>query len=99
MGVRFTRTAVIDRGKRDEALAFAAEVSSYVEEHFGTAVVWGLEVGGTLGKIHWYADYENMTEFERVLGQTMADEAYLKLVEPAGDLFVAAAEDTLVYTM
>ena len=99
MGVRFDRTVVIDGGKRDEALAFAAEVSSYVEEHFGVAIVWGLEVGGTLGKIHWYADYENLAEFERVLGQTMTDEAYLKLVEPGGELFVAAPEDTLVYTM
>jgi len=62
-------------------------------------IVWGLEVGGTLGKIHWYADYENLAEFERVLGQSMTDEAYLKLIEPVGDLFVAAAEDTLVYMM
>ena len=99
MGVRFTRTVVIDRGKREEALAFVAEVSSYVEEHFGTAVTWGLQLGGTLGKIYWYADYENLAAYERVLGQTMADEAYLKLVEPGGDLFVAAPEDTLVYTM
>ena len=29
----------------------------------------------------------------------MTDEDYLKLVAPAGDLFVAAPEDTLVYTM
>jgi hypothetical protein len=29
----------------------------------------------------------------------MTDEAYLRLIEPGGDLFVAAAEDTLVYTM
>ncbi len=99
MGVRFTPTAVIDAGKRDEALAFAAEVSSYVEEHFGTTVTWGLQLGGTLGKIHWYADYENLADYEKLLGQSMSDEGYLKLVKPVGDLFVAAPEDTLVYTM
>jgi len=99
MGVRFTRTAVIGAGKRDEALAFAAEVKSYVEENFGTTITWGLQLGGTLGKIHWYSDYENLAEFEKLLGQTMTDEGYLKLVAPAGDLFVAAPEDTLVYTM
>ena len=99
MGVRFTRTAVIAAGKRDEALAFTAEVASYVEEHFGTAVTWGLQLGGTVGKIHWYSDYENLAEFEKLLGQTMTDEGYLKVIETAGDLFVAAPEDTLVYTM
>ncbi len=99
MGVRFTRTAVIAAGKRDEALAFAGEVKSYVEEHFGRTVTWGLQLGGTLGKIHWYSDYENLAEFEKLLGQTMTDEGYTKLVAPAGDLFAAAPEDTLVYTM
>ena len=99
MGVRFTRTAVIAAGKRDEALAFAAEVKGYIEENFGTDVTWGLQLGGTLGKIHWYSDYEDLAEFEKVLGQTMTDEGYLKLVQPAGDLFAAAPEDTLVYTM
>ena len=99
MGVRFTRTAVIAAGQRDEALAFAAEVKSYVEEHFGTPVTWGLQLGGTLGKIHWYSDYENLAEFEKLLGQTMTDEGYTKLIASAGDLFAAAPEDTLVYTM
>ena len=99
MGVEFTRTAVIAAGKRDEALTFAADIKSYVEEHFGTDVTWGFQLGGTVGKIHWYSDYENLAEFEKLLGQTMTDEGYTKLIAPAGDLFAAAPEDTLVYTM
>ncbi|MFQ5553992.1 MAG: hypothetical protein ACE5GC_01315 [Acidimicrobiia bacterium] len=99
MGVRLDRSAVIERGKRDQALEFAATVSDYVGENFGVTVTWGLQVGGTLGTLHWYADYESMAQLEETLGRTMTDAQYLKLVDEAADLFAAPPEDTLVYTM
>lgn len=100
MGVRFQRTAVIASGKRDEAMQFAAEVSSYIGENFDTEVIWGIEVGGRFGKLYWFADYQNMGELEEALGKTMADEGYLKLVDDAADLFLAGeTRDTFVYTM
>lgn len=99
MGVRFDRAAVIDRGKRDEALEFAATVSEYVGENFGVTVTWGLQMGGTLGTIHWYSDYASLAEFEGLLARTMTDAGYLKLLDEAQDLFADPPEDTLVYTM
>ncbi|MEA2002869.1 MAG: hypothetical protein U9N84_13425 [Actinomycetota bacterium] len=99
MGVRLDRSIVIARGKNREATEFAANVSSYIEELTGVSLTWGLEVGGTVGKVHWYADYQNMAALEAALGQTMTDDGYQELLDSAVDAFVGAAEDTLVYTM
>lgn len=100
MGVRMNRTAIIDRGKADEAVAFAGEIAKYVQENWGVSVGWGMEVGGTFGKVHWFVDYENMAQYEESLGRTMTDEGYRKLLESAADLFVVGqSEDTLVYMM
>ena len=99
MGVRLDRSIVIARGKNREALEFAAKVSAHIEESTGVALTWGLEMGGTVGKVHWYGDYEDMAALEEAFGKTMADEGYQQLLDSAVDTFVGAAEDTLVYTM
>jgi len=99
MGVRLDRSIVIARGKNREATGFAASVSDYFENLTGIPLLWGLEVGGTVGKIHWFADYENMASLEASLGLTMTDEGYQRLLDTSVDYFSGAAEDTLVYTM
>lgn len=99
MGVRLHRSIVIARGKNREANEFAAEVSSYLTELTGVPLIWGIEVGGTVGKLHWFADYEDMASLESVLKQTMTDDGYQKLVDTVVDVFVGAPEDTLIYTM
>jgi len=99
MGVRIDRSSVVARGKTDEASKFAGDISSYYGELTGVEVIWGYEVGGTMGKIHWYADYENLAAFEAALGLVMSDAGYGELAAKGNDLFVGPTEDTLVYTM
>ena len=99
MGVRFNRTAVVERDKRSEAMEFAGAISDYISENFGVEVTWGMQIGGTVGKIHWFADYTDMAHMEAILGKTMTDPGYIKLVDEAADIFVGDAIDTIVYTM
>ncbi len=100
MGVRLNRTAVVDRGKADEAMQFAATVTDYIRENWGISITWGVEVGGTFGKVHWFSDYTDMAHLEQTLGMTMSDEGYRQLLADANDLFVTGeTTDTLVYTM
>ncbi len=56
-------------------------------------------MGGTVGVIHWFVDYKDMAHLEEMLGKTMTDEGYGKLLAGAVDMFTGPAEDTLVYTM
>lgn len=100
MGVRLTRTAVVDRGKEDEAMQFAAAVTDYISENWGISIIWGVEVGGTFGKIHWAADYADMAQLEETFGKTMTDEGYRKLLSDSNDLFIPGeTADTIIYTM
>jgi hypothetical protein len=100
MSVRLNRTAVVERGKANEAMQFAAEVSSYIEDNWGIPMTWGMEIGGTYGKVHWFADYVDMAQMEQNLGHTMTDEGYQQLMAKATDLFVVGkTTDTLIYTM
>jgi len=100
MGVRLARTAVVDRGKVDETMMFAAAVTNYITVHWGISMIWGVEVGGTFGKVHWAGDYANMAQLEEMLGKTMTDEGYRNLLADAPDLFIPGkTEDTIIYTM
>ena len=99
MSVRVERVAVIERGKGDEAWEFAATISHYVEETFGVEIAWGTQIGGTVGTLHWYADYESLAQLEEVLGRVLSDAGYSKLISDAADLFTGPAEDTIVYMM
>ena len=97
MGVRLNRSVLIARGKNDEASKFASDVSNYLEDLTGIETVWGVEIGGTVGKIHWYADYENLAALEATFNQVAADEGYKKLLATGIDLFEGHPEDTWVY--
>jgi hypothetical protein len=98
--VRLDRAAVVDRGKKDEAMTFAAEVTAHVKDNWGIDIIWGMEVGGTFGKVNWFSDYDNMAHLEETFGRTMTDEGYRSLLEKAADVFFPnATQDTLVYTM
>jgi hypothetical protein len=100
MGVRLNRTAVFEPDKADEAMQFAAEVTSYINENWGISIIWGMEVGGTYGKVHWFANYTDMAQMEETLDRTMSDEGYRKLLADSAGLFVVGeTTDTLVYTM
>lgn len=70
-----------------------------MEELTGIKVVWGAEIGGTVGKIHWYIDYENLAALEAALNLAAADEGYNNLLATTVDVFDGHPEDTWVYTM
>ena len=100
MAIRFHRTALIAGAKDQEAAAFAAEVSEYVTETLGMPTAWGLQVGGTYGRVHWFTDYANMAELEAGLVKTIADAGFQALLAKAKDLFIEGrTEDSIIYMM
>lgn len=97
MGVRLNRSILIARGKNDEATEFAAEVCAAFEKATGVPLVWGLEIGGTVGVVHWFAEYENLAALEASFLVASADESYQKLLDTAVDFFDGPPQDTWVY--
>jgi hypothetical protein len=98
MAIRFHRTGLIATGKGPEVAAFAAEVSAYVTETFGAPTVWGMQVGGTFGTVHWFTEYADMTEFGAVGARTLTDPGYLALMAKGAGLFVQGSlEDAIIW--
>ena len=98
MAVRLDRRAVIMPGKRTEAAAFAAEITQYVRDNWGVNINWGMEIGGTWGAVHWFADYDNLAHLEETFAKTMSDPGYVALIDRSSDLF-EGAEDLLTMMM
>ena len=60
----------------------------------------GVEVGGTVGTVHWFIDFGDMAELEAGLGKTLTDAGYLEILAKADGLFIEGrSHDTLIYTM
>ena len=85
-------------GKGMEATAFAAEISEYVTENFGTKVIWGGQVGGGTGNVYWFIDYDDMAHLQRGMEWSWTDEGYLELIMGATGLFDGYGNDVIVYT-
>jgi hypothetical protein len=85
------RTAQISKAKFPEAIAFAKEVSGYVEKKFGSPKigVW-LDTFGELGTLRWTLDMPDLAAVEKLWGQALADADYWKMLERArtAELFI-----------
>ncbi|HSF86218.1 MAG TPA: hypothetical protein VLG28_11275 [Acidimicrobiia bacterium] len=99
MGLRFMRKAHVARGKGDEAMAFAAEISAHWKETYGTELTWGFEVGGEWGTLYWFSDHDSMANLEAEMMASMANEETGKRLAEGADLFEGRTEDRLIMTM
>ena len=99
MRVRFMRKARIAPGKRDAAIEFAAMMSDHFGDRFDSATSWGLEVGGDVGTIHWFADHASMGALESVIERSSADAETNKLLNEAADLFIPGSVHDKIIAM
>jgi hypothetical protein len=100
MAIRLQRTSIVTGARDQEAMAFAAEISTYLTESMGIPTTWGVQVGGTLGVVHWFAEYPDMAAMEAGLLRTNTDPGYLERLSKAAEIFLdGSTEDTIIYLM
>jgi hypothetical protein len=99
MSVRWMRSAQVSRGRIPEGLAWAKEVSSYVEKKFALpAVEVYMDSFGDVGTIRWMMDFPDLNAVEAAFAKTMADADYWKMLERAtkSELFIdGSVHDTV----
>lgn len=98
---RFHRTGHISRGKLLEALQWAKEVAEFINTNYSTVSVQAYsEIFGDIGKVHWYADYEDLATIERINAQLLTDQGYQAMINKSADLFIEGSfHDTLIQSL
>jgi len=86
--ISYTRTATIAPGKIPGAMAFAQQVTKYVNETHRANFQVSVPVGGVPFRLHWRGTFENLAEMEKVMRATMMDEKYVETLTKSGDLFL-----------
>ena len=91
MSVRWMRSAQISRGRIPEGLAWAKEVSAYVEKKFSLPVVEVfMDSFGEVGTIRWMMDFPDLNAVDAAFAKTMTDADYWKMIDKAtkSELFI-----------
>jgi hypothetical protein len=98
---RWQRSSQISSGKNEEALQFALEVSEYVNNKYPEITVRPyIEVFGTVGKVHWFVDYDSLATFERINSKLLSDAGFVALIKGAANLFIeGSGRDTMVMSI
>ena len=89
--IEFTRTSSIAPGKVAEALAFAKEMSEYVQKKFDRKLQVMMPIGGNPHRIAWRSTYPSLALMEEFQTKTLADPQYLSILSKAATLFVPAS--------
>lgn len=88
-GVKFHRKALIARGKAQEAIAFAMEVTDYINKNYPEYPVEVYsEAYGNTGTIHWFGSSPDLGALQEVQTKIGADPEYQAILAKATDLFV-----------
>jgi predicted DsbA family dithiol-disulfide isomerase len=101
--IRVNRTTRVSRGKAQQGIQWAREVTEYANKNFPEASAEAyVEIGGNIGTIHWFIDYADLATLERVAQQLAADDGYQAMLRQAADdaLFIeGSAHDTFTRSM
>jgi hypothetical protein len=78
--VTVIRSASIAPGKTADALAFAHNIATLINNKFDKKLDLMMPVGGNPARIAWRGDYANLSEWETLSAKLLADPEYLALV-------------------
>jgi len=89
--IRLVRSANIAPGKFGEAVAFAKQISEYIEKTYGVKLDVMVPVGGNPYRIAWRAEYANLGALEEMQGKMMADPKYLEITTKGAPNFIGGS--------
>ncbi len=89
--ITFYRRADIAPGKVPDALAFAREISAYVEKSTGQVLHVGVPIGGNPNRVGWSTSYESLAAMEAQQTKMLADKKYWVMIAKGADNFIAGS--------
>lgn len=97
--ITVVRTASIQDGKFDGALAWAVKVTKYMRDKFGANMQLARNIGGPTHQVHWVSVYPSLADLEKAVRQAETDEGYKALLAEARKelLFIASSIGDSIY--
>ena len=94
--IRFTRSARIVHGKFPQAIQWAKEITEFANKKYKIQMNVYMDTFGEYGRIRWFADYADLSAFEKVMNQVMADQEYWQKVAQASDFIMQGSVNDIV---
>ena len=87
------RTTEISEGKMFEAIAYAKEMTTYMNDNFDTNLRILTNIGGKVNQIHFLNEYESHADIEDLRAKFIADSTAMELMEKSQEagLFVGSS--------
>jgi len=86
--ISFVRTGAIAPGKGAQAFAFAQKIVAYWQSNYDQHIDLLRPIGGNPNRIAFTSSYKDLTEFERILNKSSADQKYMQLVASGADCWI-----------
>ena len=95
--VRWMSVTSISRGNAVAALQHAREMAEFAKKYEGvSSCSVYMDSFGDAGTIRWFIDLNDLSAFEKLQSQAIADDAYWKMLEDAKDLFIEGSNYTVI---
>ncbi len=91
-----TTTATTAPGRQGAAVAWGAELNSYMAELTGTTNLFAMGHVGAISDVSWVQSHDDAASIDRVIATVMSDEGYQERMSKAGDLFVPGSAQRIV---
>lgn len=95
--IRFIRTASIAPGKVGDAIAFAKQVSAFIEKKTKIKLEVIMPIGGNPHRIGWRTEYADLAALEATNGKLMSDPKYLELLSTGQNNFIAGSVNDSIW--
>jgi hypothetical protein len=86
--ISFVRTGAIAPGKGTQALALAQKIVAYWQSNYDQHIYLLRPIGGNPLRLAFTSSYTDLTEFEKMLNKTSADQKYMELLASGADCWI-----------
>ena len=95
--VRWMSVLRISRGNAVAAMKHAREMAEHAKKYEGvSSCSVYMDSFGDGGTVRWFIDLDDLSAFEKLQSQALADDAYWKMLEDAKDLFIEGSHRTVI---
>lgn len=98
--IKLIRTAQVASGKGPHAVMFAQDIINVANDVMGTDFQVYTQLGGTVGKVSWVGDFDDMAAMEAAIAKLNSSEEYIQMGIEGSHFWVEGSiHDTILVSL